>query len=332
MKKSIIITTINSPTDAVIAYSKFDLDYNLIVVGDKKTPQNWYHNYSDYISIDDQVKSSFELSKHLPFNHYSRKMIGYLEAIKAGADVIIDTDDDNVPYKKWGFPKFKGRFDTIQNIKGFINIYQMFTSKKIWPRGLPLKLINTWFGLESFTKPKFSKIGIWQGLADGDPDVDAIYRLTDDSECIFNSREPIVLDEGVISPFNSQNTCFASEVFPLLYLPAYVTFRFTDILRGLVAQPIMWLYGYRLGFIEATVFQERNPHDYMNDFESEIPMYLNADKIIKIIENSISKEMDISDNMMSAYQALEKEGIVLKKEINTLSLWLSDLKTLRDNS
>ena len=69
-------------------------------------------------------------------------------------------------------------------------------------------------------------------------------------------------------PYNTQNTATRKELFPLLYLPAYVTFRFTDILRGLIAQPIMWLYDYHLGYSGATVTQKRNAHDYFEDFQS----------------------------------------------------------------
>ena len=104
-----------------------------------------------------------------------------------------------------------------------------------------------------------NKIGIWQGLADLDPDVDAIYRLTSNKEVTFDKGDPIVLGKETWCPFNSQNTLFASpQFFPLLYLPAFVTFRFTDILRGYVAQPILQAAGYRLGFTEATVYQDRN--------------------------------------------------------------------------
>ena len=40
MKKHIVITSIFDPTEAVIAFSKMK-DNQLIVVGDKKTPQDW---------------------------------------------------------------------------------------------------------------------------------------------------------------------------------------------------------------------------------------------------------------------------------------------------
>jgi hypothetical protein len=109
-----------------------------------------------------------------------------------------------------------------------------------------------------------------------------------------------------------------------MYLPTYVSFRFTDILRGLVAQPILWLYGYQLGFVNATVIQKRNPHDYMKDFILEIPMYKYGDKIVELVSKSISRTESIENNLFNAYNALLKENIVCEKEIITLEAWLKD--------
>jgi hypothetical protein len=169
---------------------------------------------------------------------------------------------------------------------------------------------------------------VWQGLADSDPDVDAIYRLVDNTEVFFNKRAPIVLAEGTLCPFNSQNTAFRRELFPLLYLPAFVTFRFTDILRGLVAQPIMWAHGFRLGFTEATVIQERNPHDYVKDFESEIPCYLHPNRVIAAVTRVVDSTRTVSENLRSAYTELAKESIVSAQELELLNLWLADIAGL----
>lgn len=111
-----------------------------------------------------------------------------------------------------------------------------------------------------------------------------------------------------------------------MYLPTYVTFRFTDILRGLIAQPIMWLYDYQLGFTNATVVQKRNPHDYMKDFISEIPMYQHCEKVIELVSNAISKSESIETNLYNAYKSLLKENIVCEKEMTTLDAWLKDIK------
>jgi len=328
MKKFIIITSIFYPTEAVIAFSKMQ-DYQLIVVGDKKTPADWFCKNVDYISVIEQEELDFELAKFLPYNHYCRKMLGYLKAIQNGADYIVDMDDDTIPKDNWKFPEFENKFNCITENKGFINIYQLYTKHKIWARGLPLNLISLQFELEKYLKIKDCQVGIWQGLADEDPDVDAIYRLTSDTPCYFDDREPIVLGKSTISPFNTQNTIIRKELFPLIYLPTSVTFRFTDILRGLIAQPIMWLYNYQLGFINATVIQKRNHHDYMKDFLSEIPMYEHTEKVVELVSSSISKFESIETNLHKSYNSLLKANIVCDKEMRTLEAWLKDLKKLK---
>jgi len=323
----IIITSINTPTEAVKKFSQID-NYNVIVVGDRKTVIPYEYPGVDFISIKEQESMDFKLIKKLPYNHYCRKMAGYLKAIRAGAVQIIDTDDDNIPYDEWGFPEFEGTFDSVPGNKGFINIYQAFTEQKIWPRGLPLKFINQKEDFNLSIQRQKCKVGIWQGLANEDPDVDAIYRLTSDQPCFFDKREPLVCKKGTLSPFNTQNTLIRRELFPLLYLPTFVTFRYTDILRGLVAQPIMWLQGYELGFTQPTVVQKRNPHDYFSDFLSEIPMYETSEKVIDIVTGSIQSSLSIEENMISAYKGLFKNNIIKSDELEMLEAWLSDLSNI----
>jgi hypothetical protein len=328
MKKYIVITSINEPTEAIKKFSKF-VDYELIVVGDQKSPKIYEQDNCKFMSIQDQAECGFLISEALPFNHYSRKMIGYLEAIKHGANLIVDTDDDNIPYDNWSFPEFVGNFDKTSTGLGFINIYSLFTDQKIWPRGLPLSLINKKDDqLENSLINTRSNVGIWQGLADEDPDVDAIYRLTNDNPCYFEKREPVVCSSGTISPFNTQNTLFKENLFSLLYLPTTVTFRYTDILRSLISQPIMWLYGYELGFVNATVIQKRNPHNYFDDFISEIPMFQSTELVVRLVQESISINDSIESNLYKTYLTLSREGIVAKKELEVLDAWLSDISTL----
>lgn len=322
--KPIIITSIFNPTEAVKMFAQME-GHRLIVVADKKTPTDWACDGVDFLSVQDQENMGFSMARVLPYNHYCRKMLGYLHAIKSSADIIIDTDDDNLPKPGWNFPAFKGKFHKLQGDLGFVNIYQMFTDAKIWPRGLPLRLITKDFELEKKVSTGETKIGVWQGLADEDPDVDAIYRLTSDTPCNFNDREPVVLAKGTLCPFNTQNTAVVKELFPLLYLPTFVTFRFTDILRGLVAQPIMWLYGYELGFTKATVIQKRNPHDYMKDFISEIPMYQHTESVIEAVSAAVTSSKSINDNLHAAYEALLQRNIVEKREMEVLEAWLKDI-------
>ncbi len=325
MKQFIVITSIQQPTEGIRSFAALK-DYKLVVVGDKKTNTNWVCHNVEFLSVARQKEISDHLSRALPYNHYSRKMLGYLYAIMQGADTIIDTDDDNIPKQNWGFPALEGSFPSVRGEKGFINIYQWYTDKNIWPRGLPLHLVKQQFDLEKDIVQMQCRIGVWQLLVDQNPDVDAIYRLTNDAPCIFSNKGPVVLNKSTVSPFNSQNTLTRKELFPLLYLPAHVSFRFTDILRSLVAQPIMWHYGYQLGFSDATVIQKRNPHNYFNDFILEVPMYQHSNSIIEIVDKSIAKNNTITDNLFNAYSALNKNKIVPSKEMKALNAWLKELQ------
>ncbi len=320
MDKFIVITSIFPPTEAIEKFVKLK-DWKVILVGDKKTASDWSHPGVTYLSPEGQNDVAGKFSGLLPWNSYTRKNIGYLYAISQGARIIYESDDDNIPLDNWvNEPEFFSDAELISDA-AFVNIYSYFTDKKVWPRGIPLRCVLD-AEIPNVSPAKKLKVGVWQYLADEDPDVDAIYRLTVNDPIYFKWRAPLVLDRDVCCPFNSQNTYFRKEVFPLLYLPSTVTFRFTDILRGLVAQPILWAAGYHLGFAGATVLQKRNPHDYLKDFETEIPCYLSAEIAVQIAKGVVSVDKSISENLMSVYRALSDKGIVSEKELEILSCWL----------
>lgn len=324
MGTCIVITSINHPTAAVAAFARRSPG-DVLVVGDAKTPGGWHCPGAAFVGLAEQESLAFRIVKLLPRNHYTRKMVGYLLAAARDVEVIVDTDDDNIPKAEWEFPGFEIACDVVAGPPGFVNVYRLFTSGRIWPRGLPLRLIDDRRPVEIGRSTRTSRVGVWQGLADGDPDVDALYRLTHREPMSFETRAPVVLAESVVSPFNSQNTAWRRELFPLLYLPAHVSFRFTDILRGLVAQPIMWSEGYRLGFTGATVDQKRNAHDLRQDFEDEIPMYVHGENVVAIVTRAIADCPDIPSKLYEAYRALVAATIVPRPELAVLSAWLRDL-------
>lgn len=326
MSKTIVITTINRPSEAVRLFSQLR-DYRVIVVGDRKTPSDWHCDNVKFLAVSEPSLNGFGLASQMPFNHYGRKNLGYIYAIKSGAEAIIDTDDDNLPKNDWGFPPFDGIFEQSQSNFGFVNIYKTYTDAHIWPRGFPLDLINsnTHQLSAGLIVSAHAKVGVWQGLVDEDPDVDAIYRLVVSKPCTFVRRPPVVLREGTLSPFNSQNTIFRRELFPLLYLPTSVSMRFTDILRGLVAQPVMWALGFTLGFISATAVQLRNPHNLLLDFREEIGCYLHSYAALDAISGAVRANDFMADNLTAAYEALSKAQIVGLKEPRMVEQWLRDI-------
>ena len=72
-----------------------------------------------------------------------------------------------------------------------------------------------------------------QGMADLDPDVDAIYRLTQKLGVNFETDvASVALPEGVMCPWNSQNTLFEREALWGMLIPVTTTFRVCDIWRS----------------------------------------------------------------------------------------------------
>lgn len=323
MKRCIVITTINSKTQALCEFEKME-GWHVIVVGDLKSKPIPNSDRLTFLSVEDQRTLGLSVVDQLPYNHYTRKNVGYLYAISHGAEVIFDTDDDNLPYSDWEVHEF--HCDSKLRSDGrFANAYQYFTGKHIWPRGFPLDAINR-DGKPDIKQAAPVEVGAWQGLADKDPDVDAIYRLVVGGELIFERKPPVVLERGCYCPFNSQNTAWNPKAFPYLYLPSTVSFRFTDILRGYVAQRLMWEQNLHLGFCRATVYQERNSHDLMKDFKDEIECYLNVQPIVGLLDG-IHGSGDPGKDLLELYARLAQAGFVKGQEVEIVRAWLADYES-----
>jgi hypothetical protein len=245
-EKFVILTTINKPTPNVKYMSDALYGWCLIVVGDRKTPPGWSYKNAFFLDLDDQSKlaNKFKIVKMIPLNSYLRKMVGYLFAMANGAKYIYETDDDNAPFDGlFGF-----RYETFKGLEGnhennddcktkFKNPYSYFGQPSVWPRGYPLEKISVDPGCLKNRRNLFFNLYdektipiIQQGLVNGDPDVDAIYRLTRKNENLLNiefdsQAPPIVLNKNEYAPINSQNTFYHTNSFFTLVFPLNVTFR-----------------------------------------------------------------------------------------------------------
>ena len=322
----IVITTINEKTEGVKSFESL-AGWHIIVVGDLKTPPMKDTESLTFLSIEKQLQLNFESANLLPCNHYARKNIGYLYAISEGAKHIYDTDDDNLPYRDWAFPSFDCN-NSYGKGRSFVNIYKYFTKEHIWPRGFPLDHILDDDQIVNTTRSGAKKIGVWQGLADNDPDVDAIYRLVSGKYLTFDKNAPVYLGKKSYCPFNSQNTLWNEKAFPWLYLPSKVSFRFTDILRGYIAQRLLWVQGLRLGFTAPTVYQNRNAHNILDDFRDEISCYLNVRDVIDLLEEFTCDHSEVS-LILDIYKLLSSKNIVGDGEIEILEAWLEDFHQVK---
>lgn len=170
---------------------------------------------------------------------------------------------------------------------------------------------------------------IQEGLADDNPDVDALYRLLMPLPVTFDVAEPIVLDCNTWCPFNSQNARWWPEAYPLLYLPAYCSFRMTDIWRSFVAQGMFWENDWRVCFHSATVYQDRNEHNLMRDFKDELSGYrMNGQIRDTLLSVEICRGTDeaIGDNLRRCYAALIRLGVIGGEEMPLLDSWIAAVK------
>ena len=328
-KPAIVVTSIFLPSPALreIAKGAAATGYTLIVVGDANSPPDFALDSCDYYDLERQKKSDLRFAEVCPTRHYARKNIGYLLALRAGASLILETDDDNFPQPNFWRTRLPDHNGPVLRRAGWVNVYKYFTGTFIWPRGFPLDAIHE-DPPALASSPETVTCPIQQGLADGDPDVDAIYRLTLPLPQTFRQDVTVALGPGSWCPFNSQNTAWWPQAYPLLYLPVHCSFRVTDIWRSFVAQRIAWANHWNILFHGPDVTQDRNPHNLLRDFEDEIPCYLQNRAICQTLGylELESGSDQTANNLRRCYRALVRGGWLPEDELALLDAWLEDIR------
>lgn len=332
MNKWVVITSINGPQPRYTDY--IERGWSVVVVGDLKSPDEefeyWTNESQHYLSAQMQSDMYPELSEAIGFNTYARKNFGYLYALAQGAEVIWETDDDTFIRKDLPDPTtlFKNsRNHVVKGKSQAFNPYVYFAPNSgLWPRGFPLRDVS----LGRFSHPEsisveeenfnLDDVDVIQTLVNLEPDVDAIYRLViGDNQLEFPYRNDLLLlDNGIVAPGNTQSTFWSTKrSFPYMYVPRHVDFRFCDILKSYVAQSeLKMAYG---GFL---VDQVRNPHDYLDDFKSEVSCYLQSEKVIEIVTSPVTR------SIFEVYKVLIEAHICEESELEILSLYLNELKRM----
>jgi hypothetical protein len=328
---ALVITSIATDSHPVLKqYALETKEHNVafVMIGDTKSPAQFSLEGCDFYSVSRQKNLSFTLARELPFKHYARKNLGYLVAIQYGAEIIIETDDDNIPLADFWQPRTLTQQARVLKDTSWTNVYQYFLDANIWPRGFALEALRE--PLPPLPNSSTIECPVQQGLADDNPDVDAIYRLTQPLPIQFNKFDNVALGDNAICPFNSQNTTWFKEAFALLYLPSYCSFRMTDIWRSFIAQRILWTCGWTVLFHNSTVRQERNDHSLMGDFKDEISGYTNNLEIMQTLNQlDLARGVqEIPGNLRKCYQALVQKAFIGPEELPLVEAWLHDLEAL----
>ena len=324
-----VITTIFPPGPSVKKLSQrlCSILAPLVVVGDQKGPEAFDLDGAVFLPLSKQDSLGFEIARILPTGHYARKNIGYLYAMMLGSRCIYETDDDNAPCERWLVRDRKVKARRWRQ-EGWVNVYRSFTESLIWPRGLPLDAIEADFVPGRLAEPELVIAPIQQGLVNGSPDVDATWRLILGRDFTFSRDLPVYLEPGAWCPFNSQNTWWWPEAFPLMYLPSHCSFRMTDIWRSFVAQRCLWAMGFGVAFHAPDVVQDRNDHNLMRDFEAEVPGYLGNRSFAETIDglDLAAGAGSVSGNLRLCYGALIAKGFFPSEEMNLVEAWCGDVE------
>jgi hypothetical protein len=325
-----VLTTIHPPTACAARLSQAlaRVAGRLLVVGDRKGPQRFDLPAAEFVSFADQRRLPFALARLLPADHYVRKNIGYLLAVRQGAGCIYETDDDNMPNDAWR-PRSLVTAARPAAARPWLNVYRAFSDRHVWPRGFPLERLGDPAGIPDTAGPALVHVTapVQQGLADGAPDVDAVWRLVLPADLSFAPGPSVWLPPGTWCPFNSQSTWWWPAAYPLLYLPACCSFRMTDIWRGFVAQRCLWELGCGVVFHAAEVVQHRNAHNLLRDFQDEVPGYLNNARIAERLDGlRLTPDPGaVADNLVRCYEDLVAGGILPRDELPLVRAWVEDL-------
>jgi len=325
-KKCVIITTINSTTDTIRKHMD-NKEYDVIIVGDKKTPNCYKNENCIYLDLEAQEKFFPKLSQMIPYNHYGRKNFGYLFAIQKGYDIIYETDDDNIPFDNFdNIIQFDDTIKTIQeNDSEWINIFKYFTNNSwIWPRGYPLSHIKK-HQIPNYTFENTRKnVSIINGLVENDPDVDALFRLICNHEVDWDKNKKIIVSNKNICVFNTQNTFWIDhDIFIALLLPCSVSFRYSDILKGLIANILLKCNDKNMAYTSPNVIQIRNEHDLISDLKSEFSMYISNENIIPIIQNGVQNIRNNKEILYRIYENLFDNNIITQLDLDICKEWLT---------
>ncbi|KAG0080846.1 hypothetical protein BGZ92_000455 [Podila epicladia] len=320
--------------------------WNVVVVADTKSPKEWACGSCVYLSVEDQKCLSYGVVDVIPYKAYTRKNIGYLWAIQQGATKVFDTDDDNLPTGNdiilesptGGVVGYRSDNTTGKSV----NIYSHFGRPDIWPRGFPLEEIDIRRPVSYI--PEYESLPgqardvlappmmIQQGLADLDPDVDAIFRLTQGQElkkATFCKKSPSIrLAPGTFCPFNSQNTLFRYDAFWGLVLPITVSFRVCDIWRGYWVQRLLWDVNGSLGFTKPTVDQIRNAHNYLDDYKDELQIYAETSKFIDFLSSWNSTSTDLETRIVDLMKGMAENNFIGDADVDLAERWVKDLQSV----
>jgi hypothetical protein len=336
MTTALVLTTINVPT-VLALYRKCDPDVHFYIIGDRKTPDAEVCRFLEavpnhsYYGYDYQAKLGYRSHEALGPDTLSRRNIGFLEALKNGADIIVTIDDDNMPvtndyffdYAEIMLSEFNGI--KVSGKDGWFDPGQ-FLVPPVVQRGFPIQVKH---------RPKFepvidAKIGVASGLILGDSDMDAYTRIGKAptvGDVAMLARTGCVVDPKTYTIFNSQNTCVLREFVPAYFMMPGIG-RYDDVYASLIVQRVMRDRGYHVHLGQPLVLQERNEHDPIMDLRAEIEGMAHVKSMADLLDSIILPAKSIIEDTRIIYEQLMHCSFIPEESAHAGLVWLEDVESV----
>lgn len=334
---ALVMPTIYVP-HVLVRYRELVPDMPFFVIGDEGAPDDEIRQLlrsigpAQYYSADDQRKLGYESTELIDWHHPGRRSIGFLEAIRAGADAIISTDDDNIALNDSYFQDYErivgSVFSGIQasSERGWVDA-AWFLQPSVHHRGFPHQL---WHPFEPPTVGSVTgaHIGVAAGLWLGDPDIDAVTRIVNRPACMTASPVAdagFVVEPSCYSPFNSQNTAFVRDLLPtMLMLTPYG--RFDDIWCSYLTERVMRNHGWAVYYGKPYVWQQRTGRTQrlMRDLSVEIEGMEATLRFTGILDDMKLPGASVLDDTARAFEGLAESEF---SRVSKLGLaWVRDVE------
>jgi hypothetical protein len=336
MRYSVIITTIYLPkilealAQNVEKYGRKD-EVEILIIGDLKTPngvtdyvaefkkRGLHFEYWDVKAQTDWLQPFPEMAASIPYNSDNRRNIGYLIAYQRGRECLIALDDDNYPTEEDYIGGHEGiggiqRCKTVRTESGWFNVCDLLEVKEgipIYPRGYPYAC--RWKGddhIEYFESD--GRVVVNAGLWLGDPDVDAVTRLSCPIHSIALKEKRVMLDTSTNCPFNTQNTAFHRDVLPSYYyvvmgqvLDGLRIDRYGDIWSSYFSRKVIDKMDDRVTFGRPLTRHDRHPHDLLKDLGEEYSGMVLTNRLVSLLADIDLTKTSYPDNYVQLSHKLE---------------------------
>jgi hypothetical protein len=330
-----VTTTVHVPF-ALLAYQRAlpAAWGEFLVVGDIREPEDLAPFCKNagvrFLSAAEQEVLGYRCSPLINFNCIQRRNIGFLEALKSGAEIIHSWDDDNLVLDDRYFNDIVEAmgFQTGIEISSATHWHDpgRYLVPKSKHRGFPYQL--PWRPICRSTVR--AKVGVVAGTCIGDPDVDSVTRMSMAPDVQQVAR---LVEAGYIvhpytwTVFNSQATAIRREFVPAWFMWNHVG-RMDDIYASLLVQRVMRDRGYCVHFGKPFAFQSRNEHNLVTDMRAEIDGYENVQLLAGVLDKIMLPGKSVIEDCRRIWETLDHVYFVDPRTVETAHAFLDDCQEI----